>query len=76
VTANSWPPASAGGHFSSQWRGAPTGSPVVDEYDAKMPFRFTGTLRKVEIKLGTDQLSPEKQAELARSKNDLEFWVQ
>jgi hypothetical protein len=23
-----------------------TGSPVIDEYDAKMPFKFTGTLRR------------------------------
>ena len=32
--------------------GQDTGTPVIDEYDAKMPFAFTGTLRKVEFKLG------------------------
>ena len=26
--------------------GEDTGSPVIDEYDAKMPFKFTGTLRE------------------------------
>jgi hypothetical protein len=41
-----------------------------------MPFQFTGTLRKVDIKLGTDQLSPEKQAELAGLKKDLQLRVQ
>ena len=32
--------------------GQDSGSPVIDEYDARMPFKFAGTLRKVEIKLG------------------------
>jgi arylsulfatase len=32
--------------------GMDTGSPVIDEYDAKMPFKFGGTLKKVVIKLG------------------------
>src|SRR5262249_38793473 len=27
--------------------GEDTGTPVIDEYDAKMPFAFTGTLRKL-----------------------------
>ena len=31
--------------------GMDTGSPVIGEYDAKMPSKFAGTLRKVEIKL-------------------------
>jgi arylsulfatase len=44
--------------------GQDTGSPVIDEYDAKMPFKFTGTLAKVEIELGADELTPEKQGEL------------
>jgi len=46
--------------------GEDTGSPVIDEYDSKMPFKFNGTLRKVEIKLGADQLSPQKRGELER----------
>jgi len=43
--------------------GAPE-RPVIDEYDTKMPFKFTGTLNKVEIKLGAHQLSPDKRGEL------------
>ena len=43
-----------------------TGSPVIDEYDAKMPFKFTGTLRKVEIKLGENKLTPKERGELQR----------
>ncbi len=39
--------------------GQDTGSPVIDEYDAKMPFKFTGTLGKVEIKLGPDTSNPQ-----------------
>ena len=27
--------------------GEDTGTPVIHEYDAKMPFKFTGTLEKV-----------------------------
>ena len=46
--------------------GQDTGSPVIDEYDAKMPFKFTGTLRKLDIELGADELTPEKQGELER----------
>jgi arylsulfatase len=46
--------------------GMDTGSPVIDEYDAKMPFKFTGTIRKIEIKLGEGKLSAEAQAELQR----------
>jgi hypothetical protein len=38
--------------------GQDTGSPVIDEYDAKMPSKFIGTLLKVEIKLGPDPLTP------------------
>jgi arylsulfatase len=34
--------------------GQDTGTPVIDEYEAKMPFKFSGTLRKVEVKLGAE----------------------
>jgi hypothetical protein len=50
--------------------GQDTGSPVIDEYDAKMPFKFTGTLRKVEIKLGADQLTPNQRGELQRLRRE------
>jgi arylsulfatase A-like enzyme len=56
--------------------GQDTGSPVIDEYDAKMPFRFSGTLNKLEIKLGTEQLTPEKRGELEQLKKDFARRVQ
>jgi arylsulfatase A-like enzyme len=56
--------------------GQDTGSPVIDEYDTKMPFKFSGTLNKVEIDLGADQLTPEKRGELERLKRDFAFRMQ
>jgi len=56
--------------------GQDTGSPVVDEYDAKMPFKFSGTLNKVEVKLGDDQLSPQKRGELEQLKKDFALRMQ
>jgi hypothetical protein len=56
--------------------GQDTGSPVIDEYDAKMPFRFSGALNKLEIKLGTEQLTPEKRGELEQLKKDFARRVQ
>ena len=53
--------------------GEDTGTPVIDEYDARMPFRFGGTLRKVEVELGADQLSPQKRGELEQLKRDFAF---
>src|SRR5262245_58378133 len=35
--------------------GQDTGTPVIDDYDAKMPFKFTGALRKVTIKVEPDR---------------------
>ena len=56
--------------------GQDTGTPVIEEYDAKMPFKFNGTLRKVEIKPGLDQLTPEKRGELERLRRDFALAVQ
>jgi hypothetical protein len=56
--------------------GQDTGSPVIDEYDSKMPFKFSGTLNKVEFKLGGDQLNPQKQAELDQLGRDIALRVQ
>ena len=56
--------------------GRDTGSPVIDEYDAKMPFEFSGTLKKVEVKLGDDQLSPQKRGELEQLKKDFALRMQ
>ena len=55
--------------------GQDTGSPVIDEYDSKMPFKFSGTLNKVEFKLGGDQLNPQKQAELDQLGRDIALRV-
>jgi hypothetical protein len=56
--------------------GEDTGSPVIDEYDAKMPFKFTGTLNKVEIKLGANRLGPDKRGELKQLQKDFALRVQ
>jgi arylsulfatase A-like enzyme len=56
--------------------GQDTGSPVIDEYDAKMPFKFSGTLKKVEVKLGDDQLGPQKRGELEQLKKDFALRMQ
>jgi hypothetical protein len=50
--------------------GEDTGMPVIDDYEAKMPFKFTGKLEKVEIKLGPDQLTPKQRGELEQLKRD------
>jgi arylsulfatase A-like enzyme len=48
--------------------GEDTGTPVVEDYVNKMPFKFTGTLKKVVIELGKSGLtaSDEKALEEAR----------
>jgi len=56
--------------------GEDTGTPVIDEYDAKMPFPFTGTLRKVEFKLGPETLSRAQLALLLRLRAASELAVQ
>jgi hypothetical protein len=56
--------------------GEDTGTPVIDEYDSKMPFKFTGVLNKVEIDLGANRLTPEKRGELDQLKRDFALRVQ
>jgi arylsulfatase len=56
--------------------GEDTGTPVIDEYDAKMPFKFTGDLQKVEFKLGQDSLNPSEHAQLRQLQMDLAMAVQ
>jgi len=53
--------------------GEDTGTPVIDEYEARMPFRFGGTIGKLQVKLGADQLSPQKRGELEQLKRDFAF---
>ena len=56
--------------------GEDTGTPVIHEYDAKMPFKFTGTLEKVQIKLGPNELTPQQRGELEQLKRDFALAVQ
>jgi len=56
--------------------GEDTGTPVIDEYDAKMPFKFTGKLEQIEIKLGADELTPQKRGELERLRREFALAVQ
>jgi arylsulfatase len=38
--------------------GEDTGTPVAEDYADRMPFRFTGTLRRLVIDLGPEQTAP------------------
>jgi arylsulfatase len=44
--------------------GEDTGTPVIEDYAEKMPFRFTGTLQKFVVVLEPHNLSPEEQKRL------------
>jgi len=44
--------------------GEDTGTPVLEEYESKMPFRFTGTLKKFAVVLEPQKLSAEEQRRL------------
>jgi len=44
--------------------GADTGTPVVEDYVGKMPFAFTGTLRKFVVVLEPDKLTAEERKAL------------
>ena len=41
-----------------------------------MPFKFTGTLEKVQIKLGPNELTPQQRGELEQVKRDFALAVQ
>jgi arylsulfatase len=41
-----------------------------------MPFKFTGKLDKLEVKLGSDKLTPAQRSELERLREDFELAVQ
>jgi arylsulfatase A-like enzyme len=56
--------------------GQDTGTPVIDDYEAKMPFKFTGRLNKVVIHLGELKLTPEQHGELERLRRGFEMAVQ
>src|SRR5499427_830855 len=44
--------------------GEDTGTPVVEDYASKMPFAFTGTLKRVVVVLETDKLTAEERKRL------------
>jgi arylsulfatase len=44
--------------------GEDTGTPVVEDYADKMPFRFTGTLKRFVVVLDPLKLSEEEQGRL------------
>jgi arylsulfatase len=44
--------------------GEDTGTPIVDDYAAKMPYRFTGTLHKFMVILQPEELTEEHRKEL------------
>jgi len=56
--------------------GEDTGTPVIDDYDAKMPFQFSGKLEKVKITLGPDKLTPQQRGELEQLKRDFALSIQ
>jgi arylsulfatase A-like enzyme len=45
--------------------GVDTGTPV-DDKDYQVPFRFTGTIDKLTVKLGPEEISPEEKGKIAR----------
>ena len=44
--------------------GQDTGTPVVEDYNDKMPFAFTGTLKKLVVILEPDELTEDERKEL------------
>jgi arylsulfatase len=44
--------------------GADTGTPVVEDYAEKMPFAFTGTLKKFVVVLEPENLTEEERKRL------------
>jgi arylsulfatase len=56
--------------------GQDTGTPVIDEYEAKMPFKFTGSLQKVDFKLGPDNLTSAQRASIQQLRMAFEIAAQ
>lgn len=48
--------------------GQDTGSPVLEDYSSKMPFKFTGDLKKFHIHLGDNNLNKEDRNDLNNQK--------
>jgi arylsulfatase len=56
--------------------GEDTGTPVVEDYADKMPFAFSGTLKKVVVVLEPQKLSPEERQRLLREEAQVSMTVQ
>jgi arylsulfatase A-like enzyme len=56
--------------------GEDTGTPVVEDYAHKMPFAFSGTLKKVVVVLEPQKLSPEERQRLLREEAQVSMTVQ
>jgi arylsulfatase A-like enzyme len=56
--------------------GQDTGTPVIDDYDTKMPFQFTGTLERIQIHLNPSKLTPDQKTEIDRHMKDFGLAVQ
>jgi arylsulfatase len=51
--------------------GIDTGTPV-DDADYQVPFKFTGTISKLTVKLGPEELTPEDRKLLGLTVKDLD----
>jgi hypothetical protein len=56
--------------------GEDTGTPVVEDYADKMPFAFSGTLKKFVVVLEPQKLSPEERQRLQREEAQASMIVQ
>jgi hypothetical protein len=56
--------------------GEDTGTPVTEDYAAKMPFAFTGTLKKFVVVLEPDKLTPEERQRLREEEAKASMAVQ
>jgi arylsulfatase len=56
--------------------GQDTGSPVIDDYDTKMPFQFTGKLERIQIHLGPSKLTPAQTSGVQRHAKEVALSVQ
>ena len=52
-------------------QGEDTGTPVVEDYVDKMPFKFTGDLKKIVIELGKSGLAATDEKSLEGAKRAL-----
>jgi hypothetical protein len=48
-----------------------TGTPVVEDYVGKMPFKFTGELEKVVIELGKSGITASEDGKLEQANDEL-----